>query len=61
MNDRPLNLPAGSVRAIIAILMVIGTIVVFAVTGTAPVFLITATATIITFYFAIKTYNELKK
>ena len=55
-NNEPLFLPKGSIRAIIAILMVLGTIVVFLVTGAVPVFLITATSIITVFYFGTRTF-----
>ena len=60
-KENPLNLPPGSVRAIIAILLTVGIVVQYAITGTAPAFLITAFSTIVVFYFGSKAWKEFKK
>ena len=52
----PLNLPKGSVRAIIAIILVVGCIIGFLLGIEVPIYLITTTSIVVTFYFGIRTF-----
>ena len=58
MEKFPLNLPKGSVRAIIALLLVVGTIVAFIIGVQVPAYLITATTIVVTFYFGVRTFLD---
>lgn len=55
-EKEPLNMPKGSVRAIIAILLVVGCIVGYLLGKEIPTYLITSTSIVVVFYFGTRTF-----
>lgn len=61
MNDEnPLWLPEGSIRAIIAIIAMLGALILMYSTGELPEWLMTMMATIIGYYFATRAAESTK-